>query len=73
MAECLQCGTTTVPGEAFCSNCGTKNPTAPEPAPESEETTLAYEDEGEGGAAATAMAPETASESPADSAGAQPR
>jgi eukaryotic-like serine/threonine-protein kinase len=26
MAECLECGTVTVPGEAFCSNCGTKNP-----------------------------------------------
>ena len=26
MAECLECGTATVPGEAFCSNCGTKNP-----------------------------------------------
>ena len=72
MAECLQCGTTTVPGEAFCSNCGTKNPPALEASQESKETTLAYEDEGEGGAAATAMAPETASESPADSAGAQP-
>lgn len=28
MANCLQCGTATVPGEAFCSNCGTKNPVA---------------------------------------------
>lgn len=26
MSECLNCGTPTVPGEAFCSNCGTKNP-----------------------------------------------
>ncbi|HEY8184829.1 MAG TPA: protein kinase, partial [Pyrinomonadaceae bacterium] len=26
MAKCLQCGTTTVPGEAFCSNCGARNP-----------------------------------------------
>lgn len=33
MAECLQCGTATVPGEAFCSNCGTRNPVA-EPPPE---------------------------------------
>jgi serine/threonine-protein kinase len=34
MAECLECGTATVPGEAFCSNCGTKNPVAKEsPAP----------------------------------------
>jgi serine/threonine-protein kinase len=28
MSECLNCGTPTVPGEAFCSNCGTKNPVA---------------------------------------------
>ncbi|HEV7472965.1 MAG TPA: protein kinase [Pyrinomonadaceae bacterium] len=33
MSECLKCGTATVPNEAFCSNCGTKNPVA------SEETT----------------------------------
>jgi tRNA A-37 threonylcarbamoyl transferase component Bud32 len=26
MAKCLECGTATVPGEPFCSNCGTKNP-----------------------------------------------
>lgn len=26
MAECLECGTPTVPGEAFCSTCGNKNP-----------------------------------------------
>jgi serine/threonine-protein kinase len=26
MAQCLECGTATVPGEPFCSNCGTKNP-----------------------------------------------
>ena len=30
MAKCLQCGTATVPGEAFCSNCGTKNPVTSE-------------------------------------------
>jgi serine/threonine protein kinase, bacterial len=28
MAQCLECGTATVPGETFCSNCGTKNPVA---------------------------------------------
>ncbi len=26
MSECIECGTPTVPGEAFCSSCGTKNP-----------------------------------------------
>lgn len=26
MSKCIECGTPTVPGEAFCSNCGTKNP-----------------------------------------------
>src|SRR5258705_12199464 len=59
MAECLKCGTTTVPGEAFCSNCGTKNPPAEKSPQESEETTLSYEDEVESGAAA-AKAPEAA-------------
>lgn len=34
MSQCLECGTPTVPGEAFCSTCGTKNPVA-EPAQES--------------------------------------
>jgi serine/threonine protein kinase/uncharacterized Zn finger protein (UPF0148 family) len=29
MSKCIECGTPTVPGEAFCSNCGTKNPVAP--------------------------------------------
>jgi hypothetical protein len=33
MAECLECGTATVPGEAFCSNCGTKNPAAAKESP----------------------------------------
>jgi eukaryotic-like serine/threonine-protein kinase len=60
MAECLKCGTTTVPDEAFCSNCGTKNPPAEKSPQEPEETTLSYEDEVEGGAAAEAKAPETA-------------
>ena len=60
MAECLTCGTTTVPGEAFCSNCGTRNPPAQKSPQESEETTLAYEDEVESGPAA-AKAPEAAS------------
>ena len=59
MSECLKCGTTTVPGEAFCSNCGTKNPPAVKASQESEETTLAYEDETESDAAAEAKVPET--------------
>src|SRR6185503_10688785 len=67
MAECLKCGTTTVPGEAFCSNCGTKNPPGPKSPQEPEDSTLSYEDESESGAAAEAKAPETANpaESPA--------
>src|SRR5258705_1848742 len=60
MAECLKCGTTTVPGEAFCSNCGTKNPPAQKSPQEPEDSTLSYEDEAESGAAAEAKAPETA-------------
>jgi len=55
MAECSTCGTATVPNEAFCSNCGTKNPAASKTPKESEETTLAYEDEPEGSAAAAAI------------------
>jgi serine/threonine-protein kinase len=67
MAECLKCGTTTVPGEAFCSNCGTKNPFAVKSPQEPEDTTLSYEDEAESPTAAEAKAPETAkpTESPA--------
>ena len=72
MDKCLQCGTATVPGEAFCSNCGTKHPSVPALPPESEETTLAYEDEEESGAASTAMAPEVVSAPPAESAVEQP-
>ena len=60
MAECLKCGTATVPDEAFCSNCGTKNPPAQNSPQESEDTTLSYEDEPESDAAAEAKAPETA-------------
>ena len=62
MSECRKCGTATVPGEAFCSNCGTKNSPASKSPKESEETTLAYEDEPEGDAAATAVAPEKPTE-----------
>jgi hypothetical protein len=48
MAECRECGTQTVPGEAFCSNCGTKNPVAPTG---SEETTLDIDAEEDGAVA----------------------
>lgn len=34
MAKCLECGAATVPGEPFCSNCGTKNLVAPQEAQE---------------------------------------
>ena len=29
MSNCLECGTPTVPGEPFCSNCGTQHPSVP--------------------------------------------
>src|SRR5687767_3671210 len=29
MSTCLECGTPTVPGEPFCSNCGTQHPSVP--------------------------------------------
>ena len=57
MAECLECGKETVAGQAFCSNCGTKNPVAP---PESgDSTTPAHENAAEIGSAATAISPQT--------------
>lgn len=52
MAECRKCGTQTVPGEAFCSNCGTKNAEPSKNA--NEETTLEYEDTGDLAAPAAA-------------------
>jgi hypothetical protein len=57
MAECLECGTVTVPGEAFCSNCGTKNPVAAKesPAPAGDKA-----DSSESGSAAKAISPEPA-------------
>lgn len=64
MSKCLSCGTTTVPGETFCSNCGTKNPPGAKPAKESEETTLSYTDEAEGAAEAPAPAAETVDAKP---------
>jgi serine/threonine-protein kinase len=39
MDECVECGTATVPGESFCSNCGTKNPVSPQEPDESEADT----------------------------------
>jgi serine/threonine-protein kinase len=55
MAECRKCGTQTVPGEAFCSNCGTKNAESPKSA--AEETTLEYEDTGDVAAPAASASP----------------
>lgn len=55
MAECLECGTATVPGEAFCSNCGTKNPVTPQVLNESPGNAAAADVES--GSAATAMRP----------------
>lgn len=69
MAECLECGTATVPGEAFCSNCGTKNPPAPKSGNESgneskESPRTAAGDSGDDGressGAAAAISPEAA-------------
>ena len=65
MAECLECGTATVPGEAFCSNCGTKNPAASKSGDESKESQeIATGDGGgdgkESSGAAAAISPEAA-------------
>ena len=61
MAECLECGTPTVPGEAFCSNCGTKNPVAPKEVAESADSVT--DNAGAGGAAAVALSPALSDES----------
>ena len=48
MSECLECGTPTVPGEAFCSNCGTKNPVVAAEKPKQSSAEDAAGDTGEG-------------------------
>src|SRR5688572_21223707 len=35
MTKCLECGTPSVPGEAFCSSCGTRNPATADAKPPS--------------------------------------
>lgn len=58
MAECLKCGTATVPGEPFCSNCGTKNPVAAKDAKESSSA----DDSSASSGAAPALSPEATRE-----------
>src|SRR5882672_11022867 len=58
MAECLTCGTATVPGEPFCSNCGTKNPVAAKDAKESSSA----DDSSASSGAAPALSPEATRE-----------
>src|SRR5688572_26640425 len=41
MSTCLECGTPTVPGEPFCSNCGTQHPSVPLPAADSQAAAVA--------------------------------
>jgi serine/threonine-protein kinase len=60
MAECLECGSATVPGEAFCSNCGTKNPSAPKEVAEAADS--GTNGVGATSGAAAAMSPEESSE-----------
>ena len=67
MAECLECGTATVPGEAFCSNCGTKNPVvspeeSKEPSAEAAAVDTAEGAVSENSGAAAAIAPEAPNE-----------
>ena len=61
MAKCLECGTATVPGEAFCSNCGTKNPVpAEESTAPGDPGSDAANDTGESTGAAAALSPQQA-------------
>jgi serine/threonine-protein kinase len=72
MAECLECGTATVPGEAFCSNCGTKNPVpakeSPAPGSPSSPSSVAAEDNNESSGAAAATSPEQAEQAVSEAA-----
>src|SRR6266542_753220 len=56
MAECLKCGTATVPGETFCSNCGIQNPVAPKES--SAASSNPGDDSGERSGPAIAIPPE---------------
>src|SRR5687767_8832717 len=60
MAQCIECGSAVVPGETFCSNCGTKHPEAAKDSKES--TGPAHE----GTSAAAAAAGSAMDESPDD-------
>jgi len=58
MAECNECGKPVVPGEAFCSNCGTKHPSASNESndlKESQESQESQESSRESTAAAAAL------------------
>ena len=61
MAECLECGTATVPGEAFCSNCGTKNPVASKETKKSSDAADSADDGKDSSGAAAALSGEAAS------------
>jgi serine/threonine-protein kinase len=68
MSQCLECGTATVPGEAFCSNCGTKNPVVAPAKPKESFAEAAEAETLEGeeylsAVAAPAMSPEAPNES----------
>lgn len=61
MADCVECGKPVVPGEVFCSNCGTKHPSVHDESHEPREphTSEAVSGEGAGVAAAFSDEPPT--------------
>src|SRR5512132_2132106 len=72
MAKCLECGTATVPGEPFCSNCGTKNPvpatvSSVSDSPGNPSSDAAGDDRESSGAAAT-ISPEEADQAVSEAA-----
>jgi serine/threonine-protein kinase len=71
MADCIECGRPVVPGEAFCSKCGTQNPAVvPTAVAGSTESTGAEEAHAPGDkatAAAAAVSPEAPEPANADS------
>src|SRR5688572_19066946 len=67
MAECIECGKPVITGEAFCSNCGTKHPSASDESNGSNEPNESLRSTGESSGTAAALAAEPpATESPAN-------
>jgi serine/threonine protein kinase, bacterial len=59
MAECLECGKPVVPGEVFCSSCGTKHPSVSDEPSELNESPALLAAPSEGAGVAAVLFPES--------------